>query len=226
MANWISHLKTLLRTSVSIQELEAHNPQLLQLNTWYCNNVEQIKTYVYCETRPTHGILVVNETSANPGIPGVFPIPQDADHVTICKPADKTASVYLRVKRLIEEARNKALFLAPHPSPLPEGEGAECRFTNAAVYNIADSNAGNTTVSASYPGTAKIAFCERLGHDWQQLADLLEIKASEQAKWARGNEARALWEWLEQRTRLAELPKALIAINRNDLAQELNRHPN
>jgi hypothetical protein len=38
---------------------------------------------VYCETRPTHGILVVNETSADPGITGVNPIPLDADRIGV-----------------------------------------------------------------------------------------------------------------------------------------------
>jgi hypothetical protein len=205
MANWISHLETLLRTSVSIQELEAHNPQLLQLNTWYCNNAGQIKTYVYCETRPTHGILVVNETSANPGIPGVYPIPLDADHVSICKPITKTASVYLRVKRLISEA------LQVQP--------------NGAHDYDKNSSSGNTTTSpASHLGKAKLEFCERLD-DWRKLADLLEIQSSEQAKWARGYEAREIWEWLERRKRLGELPAALIEAGRSDLARDLNRHP-
>jgi hypothetical protein len=212
MANWISHLGILLRTSVSIQELEAHNPALLELNTWYCNNVGEIKTYVYCETRPTHGILVVNETSANPGIQGVFPIPLDADHVTICKPATKTASVYLRVKRLISET-------------LQEQSNADIEQTKKSSGKddkTAGLFVGKTVATVSYSGKAKLEFYDRLSTDWRQLADLLDIKSSEQARWERGDEARAIWEWLWRRNRLGELPGLLQEIQRNDLAITLD----
>jgi hypothetical protein len=30
-------------------------------------------------------VLVVNETSADPGLPGVVPIPLDETHISICK---------------------------------------------------------------------------------------------------------------------------------------------
>jgi len=118
MANWINYIGKLLRTSVSVQELEAHNPSLLQLNDWYRNNANKlkIKTCVYCETRPTHGIRVVNETSANPGITGVNPIPLDADHITICKLVNKSEPVYQRVQRLLKETL---------PSTTPKTAGLE-----------------------------------------------------------------------------------------------------
>lgn len=215
MANWLSHLGTLLRTSVSIQELEAHNPQLLQLNTWYCNNVGRIKTYVYCETRPTHGILVVNETSANPGIQGVYPIPLDADHVTICKPATKTASVYLRVKRLISGTLQKQ----KRNGDIDQTKESFGKVDQTGLF--VEKAAG----TVGYSGNVKLEFCDRLGSDWRQLADLLEIKSSEQTKWDRGDEARAIWDWLWRRDRLGELPGKLREIERNDLADELNRHP-
>ncbi len=192
MANWINHLSTLLRSSVSIKELEAHNPELLQLNTWYRDHAGDIKTSVYCEKRPTHGILVVNESSADPGIPGVTPIPQDADHITICKPANKNASVYLRVKRLIQ-------------STLEEQHNGDQPMLA-------------TSKSATYSGKIKTEFCDRLGDDWRILADYLEIKSSEKNRWDRGLEARAIWEWLERRKRLEELPGILQDIDRNDLA--------
>lgn len=215
MANWISHLQTLLRTSVSIQELEAHNPQLLQLNTWYCNNVGPIKTYVYCETHPTHGILVVNETSANPGIPGVYPIPLDADHVTICKPANKTESVYLRVKRLISETLQEQ----------KTNGGIDHMIGPVGNVDKSDDLAGRQAAAAAvYSGKLKLEFCDRLDN-WQKLADLLEIPSSEQARWERGDEGRAIWEWLERRNRLVELPDLLREIDRTDLAKEFNRHP-
>ena len=215
MANWLSYLGTLLRTSVSIQELEAHNPQLLQLNTWYCNNVGQIKTYVYCETRPTHGILVVNETSANPGIQGVYPIPLDADHVTICKPATKTASVYLRVKRLISETLQEQR----------NGDINQTKESFGKVDHTANLFLEKAAATAGYSGEVKLNFYEHLGNSWRDLADILGIKSSDQAQFQQGLEPRAIWDWLEKRKRLNELPTALSKIDRDDLAKELNRHP-
>lgn len=215
MANWISHLGTLLRANVSIKELQAHNPALLQLNTWYRNNVGNIKTYVYCEQRPTHGILVVNETSADPGIPGVFPIPLDNDHVTICKPTTKTASVYLRVKRLISETLQEQCI----------GDNNDMKESSHSIDTTAELDEEQSTVTVNNSGKIKLEFCDRLGIDWRKLADLLEIKSSEQDKWSRGEEARAIWNWLECRRRLNELPGILQEISRVDLATELIHHP-
>lgn len=105
IANWIKHLGTLLRTTVSVDELEAHHPRLRELNTWFRNHPKtlQIKILVYCEKRKLKGLLVVDESSADPGIPGVVPVPMDDDHTTICKPKDRTAQIYRRAKRLVEE---------------------------------------------------------------------------------------------------------------------------
>jgi formylglycine-generating enzyme required for sulfatase activity len=85
MANWIQYLGKLLRTTVSVEELEAHHPRLRELNNWYRDHVESlgIQTFVYYEKLPTTGLLVVDETTANPGIPGVRPIPVDEDHCSI-----------------------------------------------------------------------------------------------------------------------------------------------
>jgi hypothetical protein len=106
IANWVKHLGFVLRNTVSIKELEAHDPRLRELNIWYRNNVGAlgIRTEVYCEKIPMHGFLVVDETSADPGIAGVVPIPMDDDHVSICKPPNKNAHVYKRVRRAIAGA--------------------------------------------------------------------------------------------------------------------------
>ena len=53
------------------------------------------------ETRPTKGIHIVDATSANPGITGLVPIPIDADHIAICKPASKENEVFVHVVRFI-----------------------------------------------------------------------------------------------------------------------------
>ncbi len=103
IANWAKHIGIILRSTVSVEELAAHHPRLRELNDWYRNHFgEHVKTFVYCEKLKTKGVLVVNETSANPGIAGVQPVPLDEDHVSICKPTDRDSQVFRRVKRLIE----------------------------------------------------------------------------------------------------------------------------
>jgi hypothetical protein len=53
--------------------------------------------------------------------------------------------------------------------------------------------------------------------------DYLEIPSFDQARFERGDEARALWVWLENRNQLAELMGALADIGRPDLV-ELLKH--
>ena len=105
MASWIRHIGGILQTTVSVEELEAHHSGLRELNLLYRNHLRlsQIPMQVYCETRTTKGILVVNQTSADPGIPGVIPIPMDCDHISICKPESRNNQIYRRVKRFIEQ---------------------------------------------------------------------------------------------------------------------------
>jgi pimeloyl-ACP methyl ester carboxylesterase len=122
MASWIQHIGGILRTTVSVEELEAHHSRLRELNLLYRNDEQfsQIPMLVYCETRSTHSILVVNQTSADPGIKGVIPIPMDFDHIYICKVADRKSQIYRQIKRFIE--KNLTTPLTPIPLKLAEGE--------------------------------------------------------------------------------------------------------
>ncbi|WP_365939987.1 tetratricopeptide repeat protein [Moorena sp. SIO3I8] len=105
LARWINYIGTILRTTVSIEELEAHHSRLRELNFLYRNDHQfsEIPMLVYCETRPTNGILVVNQTSADPGIKGVIPVPMDVDHISICKVDDKKNRIYRQVKRFVNQ---------------------------------------------------------------------------------------------------------------------------
>ena len=217
MPNWINYIGKLLRTSVSVRELEASNPQLLQLNNWYRSNAGQlkIKTYVFFENLPTHGILVVNEASADPGITGVQPIPLDADHSTICKLDKKSGHVYERISQLLYETLSSIKNTnSTSPANMPAEEKVNPDF-----------NQYHALPNHAFPGSLKLAFCERLGTSWRNLADILEIKPSDQALFQQGLEPRAIWEWLHERERLTELPWALRSIDRNNLAEEFNRYP-
>jgi pimeloyl-ACP methyl ester carboxylesterase len=116
MASWIKHIGKILQTTVSVEELEAHHSRLRELNLLYRNDdlFSQIPMLVYCETRPTKGILVVNQTSADPGIKGVIPVPMDFDHISICKVVDRKSQIYRQVKRFIDKN------LPTHSAPTPD----------------------------------------------------------------------------------------------------------
>lgn len=55
LASWMQYMGKLLRATVNVQELKAHDPQLRQLNSWYRDQVAAlgIKNFVYCEERKT-----------------------------------------------------------------------------------------------------------------------------------------------------------------------------
>ncbi len=62
----------------------------------------------------------MNQTSADPGIKGVIPIPMDFDHISICKVGDKTSQIYRQVKRFMQQ--NLTTKLAPMPLKITEHE--------------------------------------------------------------------------------------------------------
>ena len=74
-------------------------------------------------------------------------------------------------------------------------------------------------------GAVKLLVVRRLQFGWQDLADVVGVPSFEQRRFPAGDEPRALWEWLEDRGRLPELPGALDAIDRSDLADLLRSDP-
>ncbi|HJV74734.1 MAG TPA: hypothetical protein VJ654_10970 [Noviherbaspirillum sp.] len=102
IANWISYWK-LLRPSAATIDLRENDARLRELNVWFRNRLPELgcQVQVFFETRPVGPLLVVDETSSDPGLPGVIPIPLDDDHISICKPSGVTALQYLLVKKFI-----------------------------------------------------------------------------------------------------------------------------
>jgi hypothetical protein len=109
IANFAELAAAIYRTNEQVRELSAHDPRLRELHGWFLNKYLQTHPLVcrsYCEKRELRpeipllriklpkGILVVDETSAEPNILGERAIPLDEDHLSICKPADRTAQVY------------------------------------------------------------------------------------------------------------------------------------
>lgn len=89
LADIAGALDPFLRTTAAVETLRYADAPLRDLNFWYKSNVEslEIENHVFRETRPTRGMLVVDELSSDLGLPGVPAIPLDADHLSICKPA-------------------------------------------------------------------------------------------------------------------------------------------
>ena len=71
----------------------------------------------------------------------------------------------------------------------------------------------------------KFQFVQRLQDGWKDLCDVIGIPAHERNRFLHGDESRAIWEWLEARQRLSELPALLDRIGRSDLKEGLTANP-
>lgn len=78
-----------------------------------------------------------------------------------------------------------------------------------------------TPRAVGIPGPVKREVIRRLTYDWQDLADVVGVPSYETFRFRNGDEPRDLWTWLEIRNRLPELPDALDAVGRTDLASLL-----
>jgi pimeloyl-ACP methyl ester carboxylesterase len=105
MATWTTRLLSLV-TGPIVSELVSDSPQLRELNTWYRSHVGElhIKHQVYAETKAMAGGLVVDQASADPGVPDLIPIPVEADHISLAKPASRESLLYQRVRTFVVHA--------------------------------------------------------------------------------------------------------------------------
>ena len=138
IANWMQYIKGIIGTSVSVDELQANDPRLRELNTVYRNHsqLKEIPIIVYCENEKTSGVMVVGQSSADPGIPGVVPIPLDENHISIAKPQSNKSQLYLRVKKFIRENLS-------NPQPLPTLQHSQDRIPQPDSQREANLNQGN-----------------------------------------------------------------------------------
>jgi len=124
VASLIGLFKLLAQPSESLRELEAHAPALRDLNQWFRDHHQGVQISVLYETRDTHGVRVVDPTSADPGITGIRPIPVDHDHFSICKPRSKDGNVYSIIRKFLHSTlATKGISLSPlslSPVPLPK----------------------------------------------------------------------------------------------------------
>ena len=110
LADFIGYLSLLANRTAATKDLEYGEAHLRELNIWYRNNIHRLRldSLIFYETLPTRGVVVVDAVSADAGLDGVIPVPIDADHLAVAKPASKTAQVYLQVNRFL-----RRLFIEP-----------------------------------------------------------------------------------------------------------------
>ena len=105
LATLARHLRSLLRASVIVDDLQAHGAHLESLAEYYKAHAGDfgIQTHAYYETIGIAGsdMLVVNSTSANPGI-GRRPDGLDRDHGSICKPLQQDDPVCERLREILQ----------------------------------------------------------------------------------------------------------------------------
>ena len=111
-------------SSKMINILKNDNEHLDELNEWYRNR-DGVKTVVYYEKLPTRGIQIVSQKSADPGVAGTVAVPVDADHLTICKPGNRDATIYLSTKRHLEKLAGQC---AISPPPPQTGDDTQFQF--------------------------------------------------------------------------------------------------
>jgi WD40 repeat protein len=105
LATLVHSFRAIFGATVSIEELRAHDPQLRDLFDWYRRRSAGlgIKTTTYYEQRSVRGILpIVNPTSAHPGV-GDDPVGVGEDHLSIAKPRDRNAQIYLAARDLLRD---------------------------------------------------------------------------------------------------------------------------
>jgi tetratricopeptide (TPR) repeat protein len=105
-ATWLDRLRFLAWPTSVASSLVANDPALRDINVTYRGMADDrkglLRHCIFYETRGTSAGMIVDEASADPGLPGDPPVPIDADHVGIVKPRDRSSLLYQRVRQAIE----------------------------------------------------------------------------------------------------------------------------
>ena len=108
-AAFISNLQKALRLTPVLSEMSANSATMLSLSEWYRNNAptHNVETLSYGESQPQMGVMVVDQTSANPHIQGTTVTLLDASHSETVKPANRTAQQCLGVLKFVSRVLRK-----------------------------------------------------------------------------------------------------------------------
>lgn len=110
----VARIFSVLQPSVTISELEASAPILLDLSDWFRKNVQATGVGVLYETTPYRGVMVVDAASADPGIATADVIAVDHDHISIAKLGSIAGVRYQFMRRFVYDVLTAAgIELAP-----------------------------------------------------------------------------------------------------------------
>ncbi|WP_030438849.1 hypothetical protein [Actinoplanes subtropicus] len=76
-----------------------------------------------------------------------------------------------------------------------------------------------------FSGKSRVRFQQDLGPSWKDVADYFQVEPHVKARWRPGDEPSELWDFLQARRRLGELPAALAEVGRQDLVTVLEPEP-
>jgi len=100
-ATLLNKLRLIAWPSASTLDLVRNNANLRDVNVWYRSWSGPIRHKVFYEKQGTSVGLIVGDDSSDPGLLHVDPIGIDADHLSICKPADASDLVYARTRDFV-----------------------------------------------------------------------------------------------------------------------------
>jgi hypothetical protein len=104
LATWGDRLRIIIQPSVATACLARNDPNLRDLNLWYREWSEKHSGahLILTESQAIRiAGIVVKPESSDPGLPS-RPISIDANHLTICKPKDRSSEIYLHIRSFIE----------------------------------------------------------------------------------------------------------------------------
>lgn len=105
LATFVDLFRVISRRNWTIRDLAAHEPHLRDLNEWFRSNFDGLglRAHVLRESQPVGRLIVVNPSSADPGITHVRVIPVDKNHINICKPTSRDDQVFLETRQFIAD---------------------------------------------------------------------------------------------------------------------------
>ena len=121
-ATLLDRLRFFAWPSTIARTLVANDPALRSINVAYRGFADEsrdvLQHRVFYETQGTPAGVIVDEASADPGLPGDPPVPVDADHISIVKPLHHFSVLYARTRDFIAKS---------NPVPETQEGGLEIR---------------------------------------------------------------------------------------------------
>lgn len=106
--------------SESVDLLVSMNGQLDELNKAYrilAPKLHITTTAYYEKFKTKNATIIVEQPDADPGVAGTNPIPVDADHISICKPANRNSPVYVSVRKRVGDFAKMVQAKPQAPAP-------------------------------------------------------------------------------------------------------------